>query len=260
MLGYFLAVLVGLTLGIFGGGGSILTTPILVYVMNFDEKLSIALSLAIVGVTSLVGALGHFKKGNVNVKVILWFAPITILGTFLGTEIAKFLSGKMQLILFAIIMLLASVFMLKDKREEKEEKAEGAINVLLILIVGTIVGIITGIVGVGGGFLIVPSLVLLTKTPMKQAVGTSLVLISLNSMSGFVNNLREMQMPWSFLGVFIFFSIIGIILGTYIVKFIAAKKLKKGLAIFLILMGAVILYKNKNTLIPHEEKNVSYVK
>lgn len=248
MLGYFLATLIGLSLGLLGGGGSILTVPILVYVMKMDAKLSIALSLAIVAFTSLIGVWGHYKNKNVDFKVAAVFAPVAMAGTFLGAKLSGFMSGQAQLILFAIIMIIASFFMLKPTKVQKHEEKDQKMNIPLIVIEGIVVGIVTGLVGVGGGFLIVPALVLLGNIDMKKAVGTSLFIISLKSFSGFAGYVTMIEIPWAFLGKFILFSGFGIIIGSYLVKFISQAKLKKAFAIFLIIMGVFILYKNKDKI------------
>jgi uncharacterized membrane protein YfcA len=244
MIGLFLASLTGLSLGLLGGGGSILTVPILVYAMGMDTKVSIALSLAIVGVTSLIGVIGHTKNKNIDYKVAAIFGPVAMIGTFLGSKLSQYMSGQVQLILFAVIMLLASAFMFKGKKEEKviENKK---LNYPLIALEGIIVGIFTGIVGVGGGFLIVPALVLLTGLSMKKAVGTSLLIITLKSFSGFAGHIGIVTIPWMFLFKFILFSALGILIGTALVKFIPQAKLKKAFAIFLIFMGSFILYQNR---------------
>ena len=246
MLGYFLALLIGLSLGILGGGGSILTVPVLVYIMGFGPKLAIALSLAIVGGTSLLGVYGHYKNKNIDFKIASLFAPFAMIGTFGGAKLSQFLTGQTQLILFAIIMLLASFSMLKkSKKDSQSENQLKKINIPLVIIEGLIVGVITGIVGVGGGFLIVPALVLLTGLPMKKAIGTSLLIISLKSFSGFLGYIGFVEIPWTFLGQFLFFSGSGIFLGSYLIKFIPPAKLKKSFAVFLIIMGSFILIKNR---------------
>lgn len=250
MISYLLASLIGLSLGLLGGGGSILTVPVLVYALDMNAKTSIALSLAIVGVTSFFGFLGHYKNKNVDLKIVSIFAPIAMLGTFIGAKLSQFLSGQTQLILFAIIMILASFFMLKNKKQgfTDKNKAEKKVtlNYPLIAIEGLVVGILTGIVGVGGGFLIVPALVLLANVPMKKAIGSSLLIISLKSISGFIGYIGIVDIPWLFLGKFTIFSIIGILLGTYLVKYVSQATLKKAFAIFLIFMGIFILYKNRS--------------
>lgn len=255
MIGYLLASLIGLSLGLLGGGGSILTVPILVYAMGMDPKLSIALSLAIVGATSLLGSIGHYKNKNIDLKIAAIFGPIAMVGTFLGAKLSQFLSGQVQLIFFAVIMILASYFMLKGRKDQDEEenKEEKKLNYYLIAAEGIVVGIITGLVGVGGGFLIVPALVLLTGTSMKKAVGTSLLIISLKSFAGFIGYIGIVEVPWAFLIKFTLASGVGILVGTYLVKFVPQKMLKKAFAVFLIIMGVFILYKNKETLISYEQ-------
>lgn len=248
MIGYLLAVLIGLSLGLMGGGGSILTVPILVYALKMDPKLSIALSLAIVSLTSLIGAFRHYKNQNIDFKIAAIFAPVAMAGTFIGAKLSQFLTGEVQLVLFSIIMLLASFFMFKSKNETMSSHQEQKSNAsyYLIAIQAVIVGIVTGLVGVGGGFLIVPALVLLAKIDMKKAIGTSLLIISLNSLSGFVGYLGMFEIPWSFLFKFSLFSIGGILIGSHFVKYVSQQKLKKGFAIFLIFMGVYILIKNWN--------------
>lgn len=242
ILGYLLATLIGLSLGLLGGGGSILTVPILVYILKMDPKLSIALSLAIVGATSLIGSIGHYRKGNINVRIAMIFGPVAMLGTFLGAKVSAYMSGNTQLLIFAVIMLLASIFMFKGRQDS--EANEKKLNYLLIAIEGIIVGVVTGIVGVGGGFLIVPALVLLAGISMKQAVGTSLLIISLKSFSGFVGYLGQFPIPWDFLASFTLFTALGIIIGTKLINYVSQNMLKKSFAIFLIVMGSFILYSN----------------
>lgn len=241
MIGYSLALLIGLSLGLLGGGGSILTVPVLVYVMNLDPKLSIALSLAIVGVTSLFGVIGHAKQKNVDFKMAAIFGGFAMLGTFSGAKLSVFLTGQAQLILFAVIMILASYFMIK-KPKLKDSKSEP--KIIAIALQAIVVGIITGLVGVGGGFMIVPALVLLAGISMKRAVGTSLVIISANSFTGFLGYLNMFDIPWEFLLKFTSFSVLGIFLGSFLVKYISQDKLKKSFGIFLIFMGIFVLYKN----------------
>jgi uncharacterized protein len=253
MLGYLLATTIGLSLGLLGGGGSILTVPILVYVMKMDPKVSIALSLAIVGMTSLVGVFGHYRNQNINFKVAFTFGPFAMLGTFLGAKLSQYLSGSTQLILFAFIMLLASVFMIRGRKDTPEDlEKQNKLNIPLIAIEGIAVGIVTGLVGVGGGFLIVPALVLLSGLSMKKSVGTSLLIISFNSFSGFAGYLGLVSIPWPFLFKFTAFSAVGIFIGIALVRYVSQSALKKGFGIFLIFMGIFILYKNKDKLIAFE--------
>ena len=247
-IGYSLAVLIGLSLGLLGGGGSILTVPILVYALGMDAKLSIALSLAIVGATSFIGSAAHFKAKNINIKVALAFGPVAMLGTYMGAKLSIFMSGALQLILFSIVMLIASIFMFRGNKN-LESKQKKPLNYPLIITEGILVGILTGIVGVGGGFMIVPALVLLAHIPMKQAIGTSLLIISLKSFAGFIGYLNtELIIPWDFLFKFSFFTVSGILIGSYLVKYVPAQKLKKSFAGFLVIMGIFILYKNRHVI------------
>ena len=253
MLAYSLAILIGLILGLLGGGGSILTVPILVYILGIDPKEAVALSLFIIGITSLVGSIGHFKNKNINFKISLIFTPIAMIGTFFGTKLAFYLTGSTQLIIFAIVMILASTLMLK--KPKYSEGANHRVNYYLMTPVSFFVGVLTGIVGVGGGFLIVPALVLIGRVDMKKAVGSSLLIISVNSLSGFLNYLNSFEIDWGFLASFSTFTVIGILIGTKLIKYIPAQGLKKAFAIFLIIMGIFILYKNKNKL----ESKTSYI-
>lgn len=249
MIGYLLAILIGLSLGLMGGGGSILTVPILVYALDMDPKLSIALSLAIVGATSLIGSVSHFKAGNINIKVAVIFGPVAMLGTFIGAKfIAPYFSGAAQLILFAVVMIIASYFMVKGRKETDVTDVK-PLNIPLIVGEGMFVGILTGLVGVGGGFMIVPALVLLANIPMKEAVGTSLLIIAFKSFAGFAGYMGNIVIPWEFLIKFTGATAVGIIAGSYLVKFVPADKLKKGFAIFLVVIGIFILYKNRHVFL-----------
>ncbi|MFT6631171.1 MAG: putative membrane protein YfcA [Bacteriovoracaceae bacterium] len=261
ILGFSLAVIIGLSLGLMGGGGSILTVPILVYALDMDPKTAIALSLAIVGLTSLVGSVSHMRANNIHLKIAAIFGPIAMAGTFLGAKISVYLTGAMQLIIFAVVMLIASYFMFtknKNQKEELDEKEEldkkqatekENLNIPLIMAEGIFVGILTGIVGVGGGFMIVPALVLLTKIPMKKAIGTSLLIISFKSFAGFAGYLGQVTIPWTFLIQFSFFTIIGILIGSHLVQYVSSQKLKRSFAVFLVIMGFFILYKNASVFI-----------
>jgi uncharacterized membrane protein YfcA len=242
MLAYSFAILIGLSLGLLGGGGSILTVPVLVYALGMDPKTAIALSLAIVGATSLIGVVNHYKNKNIDFKVALLFGPIAMLGTFIGAKLSQFMSASTQLLLFAVIMILAAYFMYKPTKLN-ETKKENKNRYFLIIAEGLIVGIITGIVGVGGGFLIVPALVLLSGLDMKKAVGTSLLIIAAKSFSGFAGYIGIVEIPWNFLASFTAFSGAGIIIGSALMKYIAQDKLKKAFAVFLVFMGIFVIYK-----------------
>lgn len=256
ILGLGLALAIGLSLGLLGGGGSILTVPIFVYVLGFGAKEAIAMSLAVVGATSLFGAAGHWRAGNVNLRVALIFGAIAMAGTYLGARLAVFFSGAAQLALFAVVMLVAAAFMFRGRRpaavtETRPGGAEvTAMPLGLIALEGIAVGVLTGLVGVGGGFLIVPALVLLGKVPMKEAVGTSLLVIAMKSAAGFVGYLGQVEVAWGFMGVFTAVAIVGILVGTYLVRFVPQHTLQRAFAVFLVLMGGVILYQNRAVFLP----------
>jgi uncharacterized membrane protein YfcA len=256
-LGLGLALLAGLSLGLLGGGGSILTVPILVYALGFDPKQAIAMSLAIVGVISLFGALGHWRAGNVNLRVAAIFGTVAMVGTYLGARLAVLFSGAAQLVLFALVMLLAAFFMLRGMRSiprTDSVRPQGAplaeMPLAKIALEGLAVGILTGLVGVGGGFLIVPALVLLGKVPIKEAVGTSLLVIALKSAAGFVGYLGQVEIPWGALLAFTGAGAVGILGGTFLVRFVSPTALQRAFALFLVAMGIFMLYQNRLVLIP----------
>jgi uncharacterized protein len=254
LLGLALATLIGLALGLMGGGGSILTVPILVYVLGLGAKEAIAMSLAVVGATSLFGAVGHWRAGNVNPRVAGIFGAVAMAGTYLGARLAVFFSGPAQLALFAAVMLLAAFFMFRPKRlPENPGTTQKKMPLGLIVVEGIAVGILTGLVGVGGGFLIVPALVLLGKVPMKQAVGTSLLVIAMKSAAGFVGYLGQVEVDWAFMGLFTGASIGGILLGTWLVRFVPQNTLQRAFAVFLLVMGGFILYQNRGVVLSRHE-------
>ncbi len=260
VFGFVGALLMGMTLGLIGGGGSILTVPILVYLFSVDTVLATAYSLFIVGFTSLIGSFSHISQGNVHWKTAIVFGIPSIISVYItrsylvplvpqhimniGTfELTKPLA---ILIFFAILMILASYTMIKGTNNTlKEEKvSEISYNYPMILLEGIVVGAITGFVGAGGGFLIIPALVLLAKLQMKQAVGTSLVIIALKSLIGFLGDLKNSEsIDWSFLGIFSLVAIIGIIVGSLLSKKVSDEKLKPAFGYFVLIMGVYIIGK-----------------
>jgi uncharacterized protein len=274
LLGLLLAVLIGLSLGLLGGGGSILTVPIFVYVLGFGAKEAIAMSLAVVGAVSLFGAAGHWRAGNVNVRVALVFGGVAMVGTYLGARMSVYFSGSAQLTIFAGVMLLAAFFMFREKKPVLSgeallvESADAAairdvpvvpggavvkrMPLTLIIVEGLAVGALTGLVGVGGGFLIVPALVLLARIPMKEAVGTSLLVIAMKSATGFLGYLGQVEVPWAFMTLFTAVAVVGILAGTHLVQYVSQAALKRSFAVFLVMMGAFILYQNRIVFLPHK--------
>lgn len=254
ILGYIGALLIGLVLGLTGGGGSMLTVPILVYVMFIDPVVATGYSLFIVGTTSIFGALQNFRKGLVDVQKGFLFAIPSFIGVYLTrsflvpiipeeiltTEKFTLSKGTFLMLFFAVIMFLAAMSMLKKKKVEIAEKES---STFVLTIQTFFIGIIIGLVGAGGGFLIIPSLVLFAKLPMKKAIGTSLFIIAMNSLIGFIGDVQNLEINWLFLLSFTAISIIGIFIGTYLNKFINENLLKKGFAYFVLIMAFLILYK-----------------
>jgi uncharacterized protein len=249
LVGFILAALVGLSLGLLGGGGSILTVPILVYLLGFGAKTAIAMSLPIVGTTSLVGAIGHWRAGNVRLQTALLFGLAAMAGAFAGARLAAYLSGAVQMAILAVVMLVAAVTMFRGGAGGSaalEAESAPALTPMLSVAVG--VGALTGIIGIGGGFLIVPALVLLARVPMKQAVGTSLLVIAMNSASGFAGYAGRVAVPWGFVAAFTGIAILGILAGTALVRFVSQAQLKRSFAVFLIAVGLFTLYQNRAVL------------
>ena len=246
-LGYALAALVGLSLGMLGGGGSILTVPIFVYVLGFDPKLAIAMSLPVVGGASLIGAVSHWKAGNVRLATALLFGAIAMAGAYAGARLALFLTGRFQLVLLSVVMLVAAISMFRSARGDMKLDTPPNPRPMspgLLFPVALGVGLLTGIVGIGGGFLIVPALVVLARVPMTQAVGTSLVVIAMNSLSGFAGYLGTVSLPWRFMLTFMSIAAAGILAGTRLVRYVPQPALKQGFAVFLVMVGAFILFNN----------------
>jgi uncharacterized protein len=252
VLGAALGFLMGLSLGVLGGGGSILAVPIFVYVLGFGAKESIAMSLFAVGLVSLFGAAGHWRAGNVDLRVGLLFGAFAMAGTFGGARLAVFFSGAAQLSLFALVMLVAAALMFRGSATvavPRQRSRHGVRAVALIGAEGLAVGVLTGLVGVGGGFLVVPALVLLGGLPMKVAVGTSLLVIALKSASGFLGYVDQVQVAWGIMLVFSSIAVAGINVGTRLVRHIPASGLRRMFAVFLLVMSGLILYQNRFVLL-----------
>lgn len=258
IFGYVASVIMGLSLGLIGGGGSILTVPILVYLFGIDPVASTAYSLFVVGLTSFVGSLSHFRKGNVHIKTAVIFGVPSILTVFAVRKfvvpfipdplfsVGSFTVSKplFIMVLFAILMVIAAVSMIRSSQKKLAVAEEIKYNYLLIFGEGLLVGGITGLVGAGGGFLIIPALVLLAGLPMKQAVGTSLVIIALKSLIGFTGDIRSgLSIDYSFMLIFSAFAIVGIVMGSYLIRYISNEKLKPGFGWFVLVMGLYILGK-----------------
>lgn len=259
ILGYVLASLVGISLGLIGSGGSILTVPILVYIMGVNPVLATAYSLFIVGSTALVGAVQSAIQKRVDFKTVLIFGLPSIAAVYATRmwlmplipkelfSIATFIITKpiALMILFAAVMILASVSMIRPgKKKEMDENTPMIYNYPMILLEGAIVGILTGLVGAGGGFLIIPALVLLARMPMKLAVGTSLFIIAAKSLIGFIGDLQGSEViDWHLLIGFTASAVVGIFIGIILAKRIPGEKLKKAFGWFVLVMGIYIIVK-----------------
>ena len=256
IFGFFSALLIGLILGLIGGGGSILTVPIFVYLLGISPLVATAYSLFVVGTTALVGAISNHKKGMVDVRTGFIFAVPAFIGVYVTRRyflslipedifyISSFLVTKDVAIMlfFSILMLAASFFMINGRAEVSNTKLLNY-NVPLLTLEGLVVGVLTGFVGAGGGFLIIPALVFFAKLPMKKAIATSLMIISIKSLIGFIGDIQNFEIDWFFLLSFTSISVIGIFLGIYFSKFINENKLKKVFGWFVFLMALFIIIK-----------------
>ncbi|PAX52969.1 sulfite exporter TauE/SafE family protein [Brunnivagina elsteri] len=254
IIGHLLAACIGISLGLIGGGGSVLALPILVYVMGIPPKSAIAMTLVIVGTVSLLGVIPHWRAKNVNFKTALIFGSATMVGAFVGAKIATLpvVTETFQMTLFAIMMLVAAVFMIR--RSSKPVAADDTLAFypppvckycwLWLITEGLAVGVLTGLVGVGGGFAIVPALVLLGNVPMKQAIGTSLLIIVFNSVAGFLGYLGHVSLDWNLMLSFIVAASIGTIFGAYLAEFVPANRLQKSFGYFLLAVAALVLVQN----------------
>ena len=244
-LGYALALLIGVSLGLLGGGGSILTVPVLHYVLGYGVKDAIPMSLVVVGLTSGFGAISHARVGTVRWRTALAFGPPAIVGAILGAELGLRVEATTQLTVFAVVMLLAAVSMLRGgpgADAGREARPVGARHPLpFITLIGALVGVLTGFVGVGGGFLYVPALALLAGLAMKDAIGTSLVLILLSCAAGLVRYWGHIQLDWRAIALFSGIAFVGVAVGSRLVPYLSPRALKKGFAFFLLAMGAVVL-------------------
>lgn len=261
IIGYIAATLMGGTLGLIGGGGSILTVPILVYLFHVSPVLATAYSLFIVGITSLFAVISYVKNKTVNFKVGIIFSIPSFIGVFLSRKfivpaipkellhIGTYTLSKDTaiLFLFAIMMVAASISMIKKKKvsEEPQKEISEAKRFTFISLEGLVVGILTGLIGAGGGFLVIPVLVMFAKLEMKEAVATSLLIITIKSLFGFLGDLSNSgtTIDWTFLGQFSIFTIIGSLIGAYFSKFVSSEKLKPIFGYFVLVMGIFILVK-----------------
>lgn len=259
ILGYLSSALIGISLGLIGGGGSILTVPVLVYLFHVDPLLATSYSLFIVGATSLVGTAPKFKQGLIDIRTAIVFGIPSIIAVYLtraylvpaipeivftlGSEVIT--KSLFLLLIFALLMVAASYSMISDRGIVKKEvlKSDRHYNYPVILLEGILVGILTGLVGAGGGFLIIPALVLLSGLPMKEAVGTSLVIIAAKSLIGFTGDLGKYDLDWTLLFSVTAIAVVGVFIGNSLSKKIDGARLKTAFGWFVLVIGIYIIVK-----------------
>lgn len=248
LLAALLAFVVGVTLGLLGGGGSILTVPSIVFALGIDPKRAIVMSFPIVGGAAVVGALQHWRLGNVDLRVALLFGLCTMAGAFGGGWAARAIPGSVQFVILAIVMLGAAGSLFRNAKFPEREVGEPRGISPQLLLIGVATGVLTGIVGVGGGFLLVPALVLFADVPMKKAIGTSLLVIGMNTAAGYAGAHGSIDVPWRLVLAFGSFAAAGIILGTLLVPRVPVSALKRGFAVLLVAMSVYILWLFYSTL------------
>lgn len=259
VIGYIASIFIGISLGLIGGGGSVLTVPVLVYLFDITPEVSTAYSLFIVGITALVGAIRNASLGQIQYKTAVVFAVPAFIAVYLtrrfivpsipdpvfSTELMTLSKDTAIMVFFALIMLAAAVSMIRSRKDEIEVAQKPVFNYPAMMIEGFLVGVVTGIVGAGGGFLIIPALVIFAKLPMKKAVGTSLLIIAFKSLIGFKGDIDrpDLIIDWTLLLTVSAIAIGGIFVGIYLTRFIDGSKLKKGFGWFVLAMAVYIVLK-----------------
>ncbi|ATP55595.1 permease [Pedobacter ginsengisoli] len=258
VIAYLASAFIGISLGLIGGGGSILTVPVLVYLFGIAPLLATSYSLFIVGSTSLIGAVNNYREGQVNLKAALFFGAASIVTVFATRKLIipaipeklftiaghTITSALATMVFFGVLMLTASISMIRSKHDDaQEQECKDCIKFFKLLGYGIAIGLVTGLLGAGGGFLLIPALVLLLKLPMKKAVGTSLLIIALNSLIGFAGDLGHFQIHWKFLLSVSAIAITGLLAGNLISKRIPGSGLKKAFGWFVLFMGIYIILK-----------------
>lgn len=239
-----LSLCIGISLGLLGGGGSILTVPILIYALGVDEKAAMATSLLVVGITSAVAAVQHARAGNVVWRIAMVFAPAGMVGAFVGGLVARFIPATLLLILLALIMTGTGLAMWRGRKAPCLQRVgANCLPVAKIVREGLVVGVVTGLVGAGGGFLVVPALALLGGLSMPLAVGTSLVVISLKSFAGFAGYASHVNIDWTLAALVTLTAVAGSFAGARLTRHVAPDSLRKGFAVFVLCMAAYLLWK-----------------
>lgn len=247
-IAYPLAVLIGLALGLLGGGGSILTIPVLHHVMGYPFGQAVPMSLVVVGITSGFGAIPHWREGNVQLRTALQFGVPAVLGAGFGAGLGPKVTDSVRLTVFAVVMLAAALVMYRGRVAPVEASPADwpfpSRPLIFMGLIGAGVGLLTGFVGVGGGFIYVPALTVLLGLPIKKAVGTSLVLILLSCAAGLVGYLGNAtfgELDWTVISLFTGLALIGAIIGSRLARFVSQSRLRHGFAAFLLLLGLIVL-------------------
>jgi uncharacterized protein len=238
-IGYALSVLIGVSLGFFGGGGSILTVPLMAYVFGLEAKIAIASSLLVVGAASAAAAAQHWRVGNVDLRTAALFGAAGMTGAYAGGRVATFLDGSLLLLMFAVMMAITALAMWRGRRAPPESAVQRAPRRLVAQ--GLAVGVFTGLIGAGGGFLIVPALALWAGLPMQRAVGTSLAIIVMNCAAGFAGYASHVEVPWLLVGIVTIAAIAGSFVGSAFAKRVNPASLRRAFAGFVLAMAALIL-------------------
>ena len=245
-----LALVVGLVLGLLGGGGSILAVPIFLYVFRVPPKPAIAMSLVVVGMSALVGFLTHWRQGTINVRVGATFGAFAMAGAFAGARVARLVPESVQLSLFAVFALTAAVLMLRDSLRAPKPTSAGSVAQpggdaqrfsALLGAQAVAVGVLTALIGAGGGFLIVPALVLIAHLPVREAVGSSLLIIAMNATSGVAGYLGQVAFDWRLVGWFTSVAAVGTVAGTRLMRWVPAARIKQAFAIMILVLGTYLV-------------------
>jgi uncharacterized membrane protein YfcA len=246
MLTQLIPIIIGIILGLLGGGGAILCVPAFIYVYHFDVKVAIAMSLFVVGISSLFGTVIKLRNNQVQIKESLAFGLFSMTGSFFVAKyFASMVSSDLQLLLFVILMLIIAFSMLRKKTIAQENQVQKKINFITLLFVSLLTGAVTGLLGIGGGFLIVPVFVTFMGMQMQAAIASSLFVITLQAMTGFWGYLGQYQYDWSFLFSFTAFMILGVFVGIYSSRFFSENILKRIFASLLIVISLIMLLKGE---------------
>ncbi len=244
--GLSLAFIIGITLGMLGGGGSILTVPVFVYVLGYDPKIAIAMSYPVVGFTTLVGAIGRYRSGVVKVQRALIVGAASMAAAFAVARLSHGVKGTLQLAILGAVMLISAVTMLRSANKAEVPADLAPPRPAVLALVGLCVGSLTGLVGIGGGFLIVPALVGYGGVAMREAVGTSLLIITANCVAGFAGQQNVAALPWSLIIIFTTVSMGGLVLGTRLARQVPVGSLKRAFAVLLLVIAALLLWQNRS--------------